>query len=89
MTSLRLKHWIVSIALVVSLSLACAPPPPATPDAGADAGSVPIEDAGIDAGVDAGVPDAGPYVPDPLVVARPFAEVVPVGYARWTSIPRR
>jgi polyhydroxybutyrate depolymerase len=53
-------------------------------DAGMDAGA----DAGLDAGstVDAGV-DGGAYVKDPLIVARPFNEVVPVSYTRGTPTP--
>lgn len=49
-----------------------------------------VVDAGVDAGmeeIDSGVPDAGPYVTDPLVVARPYGEVVPVGYAPGTPTP--
>ena len=68
--------WIAPIALLI---VACTPVAPATTDAGTDAGTLLIEDAGV--------PDAGPYVPDPLVVARPFAEVVPVGYSRGTPTP--
>ena len=84
------------IALVVLLNLACVPTPPSVEDSG-------IEDAGFDGGVtdsgvadsgvadaglvDAGITDAGPYVPDPLVVARPFSTVVPVGYTRGTPTP--
>lgn len=45
-------------------------------DAGADAGTTQLDGGAADAGaVDAG------YVPDPLVVARPFGLVVPTGYA--------
>jgi polyhydroxybutyrate depolymerase len=59
-----------------------------TQDAGVtDAGSQ--QDAGApDSGVtlDAGV-DAGMYVPDPLIVARPYNNVVPVGYAASTPTP--
>ena len=72
------------IALAGLLILGCAPTPPSVTDAGTDAG---LEDAGFDAGVDAGAPDAGAYVPDPLVVARPFGAVVPVGYSRGTPTP--
>ena len=74
------------IAPIVLLIVACTPAPSASTDGGLDAGL--IGDAGLpDALVDAGLPDAGPYVPDSLVVARPFAEVVPVGYSRGTPTP--
>ena len=79
------------ILLVVLLNLSCAPMPPVSSlDAGFDAGVLEQEsgtDAGVDAGIDAGVPDAGPYVADPLITARPFATVVPVGYAAGTPTP--
>lgn len=54
-------------------------------DAGSDAGTS-SDDAGVDAGTaDAGI-DAG-YVPDPLIVARPYNAVVPVGYSASTPTP--
>ncbi|MBL8909641.1 MAG: alpha/beta fold hydrolase [Archangium sp.] len=50
-------------------------------DASVDAGT----DAGVaDAGIDAGTPDAGT---DPLIIARPFAERVPVSYVPGTPTP--
>jgi polyhydroxybutyrate depolymerase len=79
-----------TLAAVVALSMAMAcgstaPAPAPTPgDAGADAGR---EEPPLDGGVDAGVPDAGPYVADPLITARPYAAVVPVGYAKGTPTP--
>jgi polyhydroxybutyrate depolymerase len=76
---------------VLLMFSACSSMPPATADAGDDAGMI-VEnlDAGltVDAGVvDAGAADAGPYVPDPLITARPYANVVPVGYAAGTPTP--
>lgn len=53
-----------------------------------------VEDAGLDAGLDAGVSDAGiadagvaDAGRDPLVIARPFNEVVPVSYVPGTPTP--
>lgn len=81
------------LALVLMLS-ACGATSPTGADAGAPGPDAGVQDAGLpDAGVDdagagdAGLPDAGPYVKDPLVQARPFAEVVPVGYAPGTPTP--
>lgn len=77
------------LAAAVLVFSACGTTPPLTTDGGVDGGEQQhlTEDAGTDAGVDAGVADAGPYVADPLIVARPFATVVPVGYARGTPTP--
>lgn len=89
-----LRRALVVSALVVTS--ACSSTNPTGPeDAGTDAGvtidaSV-VMDAGtevMDSGVsnnDAGI-DAG-YVQDPLVTARPFAEVVPVSYTASTPTP--
>lgn len=76
------------VAVAVLMLSACSPTPPVTADGGEDAGAV-ITDSGVsDAGdLDAGTPDAGPSVPDPLITARPYANVVPVGYARGTPTP--
>ena len=64
---------------------ACGTTPPLTADGGVDGGGE--QHLTEDAGTDAGAPDAGPSIADPLVVARPFATVVPVGYARGTPTP--
>lgn len=78
------------IPMVVLSALGCACPgvSPAGTDGGSDAGAevdggttTPPPDAGSDAGVDAG------SARDPLVEARPFAEVVPVSYVAGTPMP--
>ncbi len=71
------------LAAAVLIFSACSPPvSPVGVDAGQD-GGVSVEDAGFDAGV----PDAGPYVANPLITARPFNAVIPVGYAQGTPTP--
>ncbi len=73
------------LAAAVLVFSACSPPvSPAGVDAGQDAGTEALVE---DAGFDAGVPDAGAYVTDPLIVARPFNAVIPVGYASGTPTP--
>ncbi len=78
------------IAAALLFISACTPTSPATTDGGGeeDAGQALVEDAGndagVDAGFDAGVVDGGT---NPLIAARPFATVVPVGYARGTPTP--
>ncbi len=72
-------------AAAVFIFSACSPNlPPVGVDGGQDAGTDALVE---DAGFDAGVADAGQYVPDPLIVARPFNAVIPVGYAPGTATP--
>ncbi len=80
-----MKRMVVVAAALVMF--ACGTTSPAGADAGQDAGAPAAVDAGVpDAGLDGGV-DAGPSVKDPLIVARPFDEVVPVGYAAGAPTP--